>query len=135
MALNRVSCRPNSFTLSPHNPLTEGSSAPQIGYTPKIATEPPRLPIAPAILDERFALELLEGDSQLFLGVHHDGTVPGNGLADRLSRDEQEPHAVRLGGDGDLVAVAEAHQVTVPDQAFACHVEVVPAHDFVAVGV
>jgi hypothetical protein len=40
MALDRVSRRPNSFTLSPHNPLTDGSSSPHIGYTPKIATEP-----------------------------------------------------------------------------------------------
>jgi hypothetical protein len=39
MALNRVSRRPNRFTLSPPNPLTDGSSSPQIGYTPKIATE------------------------------------------------------------------------------------------------
>jgi hypothetical protein len=97
-------------------------------------SETARLPITPAILDERALLDLLEGDSKLFLGVHYDGTVPGDGLADRLSRDEKEPHAFRLGSDGDLVAVAEEHQVTVPDQAFALHVEVVPAHGFVAVG-
>src|SRR5437899_2111788 len=50
------------------------------------------LPIAPAILDERSSLELCEGDPKLFLGIHHDGTVPGDGLADRLARDEQKPH-------------------------------------------
>jgi hypothetical protein len=96
---------------------------------------PCQLHIAPAILDERSSLELFEGDSKLFLGVHHDGTVPGDGLADRFSRDEQEPHAFGLGRDGDLITVAEEHQVTVPDQAFTCHVEIVPAHGLVAVGV
>src|SRR5439155_17587240 len=75
-------------------------------------------PIAPAILDERASIELFEGDTQLFLGVHHDGTVPGDGLADRLAGDEQKPHTFCLGGDSDVIAVAEAHEVTVPDQAF-----------------
>src|SRR6266705_337905 len=93
------------------------------------------LPIAPAILDERSSLELCEGDPKLFLGIHHDGTVPGDGLADRLARDEQKPHTFRLGGDSDLVAVTEEHQVTVPDQAFTLHVEVVPTHGFIAVRV
>src|SRR5439155_14075969 len=92
-------------------------------------------PIAPAILDERASLELFEGDTKLFLGVHHDGTVPGDGLADRLARDQKKPHPFRLGGDSDQVAVAEEHQVTVPDQAFTLHVEVVPTHGFIAVGV
>src|SRR5215813_4416549 len=60
-----------------------------------------RLLIAPAIFDERASLELFEGDTQLFLGVHHDGTVPGDGLADWLARDEKKPHLVCLGGDSD----------------------------------
>ena len=43
MELKRVSLRPNN-AVSPHNPLTDGGSSPQIGYTPKIATEPGQVP-------------------------------------------------------------------------------------------
>ena len=44
------------------------------------------------------------------LGVHHDRTVPGHRLLDRLSRDEQEadPLVARL--HHDLVAAIEQHQ-------------------------
>jgi hypothetical protein len=40
MALKRVSLPLSSSTLSPHNPLIDGGSLPQIGYRPRIATEP-----------------------------------------------------------------------------------------------
>jgi hypothetical protein len=43
-----------------------------------------------ALLDERSAIPLLERRAQLLLRVHPDGTTPSDGLADGLSRDEQE---------------------------------------------
>src|SRR5918911_5058924 len=99
------------------------------------ASDTVRRALAAAILAKRAARELLEGDAQLVLGVHHDGTVPGDGLAERLARDAQQPHALRLGRDGDLVAVTKDHQVTVPDQAVAGHVAVVPAHGVITAGI
>jgi len=41
-----------------------------------------------AMLDERSLLQLLERGAQLFLGVHHDRTVPGDGLPYRSAGDQ-----------------------------------------------
>jgi hypothetical protein len=43
MVLKRVSLRPNSSTLSPHNGFIGGGSLPYIGYKPNFATymDPP----------------------------------------------------------------------------------------------
>src|SRR5262249_9648429 len=65
------------------------------------------------ILDEVAALELLERDAQLFLRVHDDRPLPGDGLADRLPRDEDEARPLVAGADGDAVAVAEVDEVAV----------------------
>src|SRR5687767_10002713 len=90
------------------------------------------LGLAPALLDERLPLKLLERDAKLLLRVHHDRPVPRDGLANGLSRDEEKPYVLRLRRDGDLVAVPEEDQVTITDQPLALHVEVVRANSLVA---
>src|SRR5262249_50784929 len=70
-----------------------------------------------SVFDEGAALELLERDAKLFLGVHHDRPLPCDRLADRASRYEQKPDRLRLGADGDDVARAEGHEVAIADLA------------------
>ena len=50
------------------------------------------------VLDERPFLELLKGNAELFLGIHDNGAVPGDRLADRLSRYEKKADRDILGG-------------------------------------
>src|SRR5262249_9768309 len=42
------------------------------------------------LLDERAVVQLGEGLPQLGLGIHHDRTVPGDRLLDRLARDQEK---------------------------------------------
>src|SRR4029079_11178525 len=64
-------------------------------------------------LDERTRLELLVGDSKLFLRVHHDRAVPRDRLVDRLARHQQKSHRLVSGGHGDKITVGEPHEVHV----------------------
>ena len=47
------------------------------------------------------------------LRVHHDRSIPGDRLLDRLSRDEQEPDALVAGLHDDFVAAVEQHERSV----------------------
>ena len=49
-------------------------------------------------LDEGVALQLAERGLQLFLRVHDDRPLPGDRLADRLARHQQEAHGLALAG-------------------------------------
>jgi hypothetical protein len=49
------------------------------------------------VLDERPAAILFKGYSQFLLGVHHDGAIPGNRLADGFSGYQEEPDRFILG--------------------------------------
>jgi len=62
------------------------------------------------VFGEGAALVFLKGDLQFFFGVHDDGSVPGNGFADGLARDEEDPRDLGFGGDSELLAVGEAEQ-------------------------
>ena len=44
------------------------------------------------VLDERVIIQLVEGNLQLPLRVHDDGTVPCHRLADGFPGDEQKAH-------------------------------------------
>jgi len=59
------------------------------------------------VFGEGVVLVLLKGDPQFFLGVHDDGSVPGDGFADGLARDEEDAHGLGFGGDSELVAIGE----------------------------
>src|SRR5713101_7586722 len=63
-----------------------------------------------AVLDERPVAQLGHGLLQFRIGVHHDRSVPGDRLLDRLARDQQEADAFLAGLDRHLVAAVEQHQ-------------------------
>src|SRR2546423_6878190 len=63
-----------------------------------------------ALLDERAAAQLAERLRELFLRVHDNGSVPRNGLPDRLARDEQEADPVVARLNGHLIAAIEQHE-------------------------
>src|SRR5215510_16240579 len=52
-------------------------------------------------LDERAAPQLVVGALQLLLRVHHDRPLPRYWFLQRLSRHQQEPHALFACVDGD----------------------------------
>ena len=60
-----------------------------------------------AMTDERAVVQLGHCLAQLFLRVHDDGSVPRNGLFERLTRDEQKANALGTGLDNDLIAAVE----------------------------
>src|SRR5215471_20763040 len=84
------------------------SSAPATG--PRSERREHATPAASAVLDEGAVAQLGDGLLQLGLGVHHDRPVPGDGLLDRLARDQQETDALLARLHGDLVAAVEQHQ-------------------------
>ena len=59
--------------------------------------QPCPLPRSAARVEERPGLQLGEGPPDLLLRVHHHRSVPGDRLADRRARHEQEAHAVVAG--------------------------------------
>ena len=61
-------------------------------------------------IEERPLAQFLERLAELLLRVHHDRAVPGDGLLERLSRDEKEPNPVVAGLHLDLVAAVEEHE-------------------------
>lgn len=87
------------------------------------------------MLDKRALLELFESHSQFLLGIHHDGTMPGNRFPDRSSGDQEKTQRLRFRGNRNGVAVAEEHQVSIADEPIALHVEVFVALKIVAEGV
>jgi hypothetical protein len=62
------------------------------------------------MLDEVAGLQLRPGLSKFLLRIHDDGSVPGDRLFDRLTRDQQEPDALIAGLNDDLVSAVEQHQ-------------------------
>src|SRR5215470_19479241 len=66
---------------------------------------PPRL-----CLQKCSALEFLESLPELLLRVHYDRAVPGHGLLDRLSRNQEEADPLVTGVDRDLVAAVEERE-------------------------
>src|SRR5215475_1137572 len=59
---------------------------------------------------KRPALQVLERLPELLLRVHYDWAVPGHGLLDRLSRNQEEPDSLVPGVDRDLVAAVEEYE-------------------------
>ena len=60
------------------------------------------------MLDEVAGLQLRHRLSKLLLRIHNDGSVPGDRLFDRLTRDQQEPDALVAGSyfAGELASAA-----------------------------
>src|SRR5215467_9879060 len=57
-----------------------------------------------AMPDEVAGLQLRHRLSKFLLRIHNDGSVPGDRLFDRLTRDQQEPDALIAGLNDDLVS-------------------------------
>src|SRR5450759_2316108 len=68
-----------------------------------------------SLLDERSVTQLRDRLLQLSLSVHHDRSVPGDRLLDRLTGYQQEADALRARLHCDLVAAVEQHQRAVAD--------------------
>src|SRR4030095_4851414 len=68
-----------------------------------------------ALLDERAAVELVECPLKFCSRVHHNRTIPGDRLFDRLAGDEQEPDSFITGLHRDLVTAVEEGQGPGPD--------------------
>jgi hypothetical protein len=79
------------------------------------------------MLDKRPVAILLEGCSQLFLGIHYNGAVPGHWFADRLARDEQKTQRPFFRGYAYGIAIIEGNQGFSFAQALAVKVEIVLA--------
>jgi hypothetical protein len=62
------------------------------------------------MLDEVAGLQLRHRSSKFLLRVHDDGSVPGDRLFDRLTRNQQEPDARITGLNDDLISAVEQHQ-------------------------
>jgi hypothetical protein len=62
------------------------------------------------MLDEVAGLQFRHRLSKFLLRIHNDGSVPGDRLFDRLTRDQQEPDALIAGLNDDLVSAVEQHQ-------------------------
>src|ERR1700733_8708285 len=63
-----------------------------------------------AMFYETSTLQLRHCFTQLILRVHHNWTVPGHRLLDRLAGDQQEPDAFVTRAHRDLVPTVEQHQ-------------------------
>src|SRR5207237_8060586 len=72
-----------------------------------------------SMLDERAVLELFDRLLDLPAAVHHDRTPPGNRLAERLTRHQEEPRRRVAGLHPDRTATLAAHGMTVLDPADA----------------
>src|SRR2546429_4939298 len=59
---------------------------------------------ASAVLDEGAVAQLADGGLKLGLGVHHDGTIPGDRLLDRLAPYPHGADALLVRPPPDLVA-------------------------------
>jgi hypothetical protein len=59
------------------------------------------------VLDERPVAQLADRGLQFGLGVHHDRSVPGDGLLERAARAQQAPDTLLAGLHDDLVATVE----------------------------
>jgi len=86
-----------------------------------------------SVLDERPVLVLFEGDPQLLLGVHDDGTIPSDGLADGLAGNEQEANLILLSAYGHLVSVAIVNNRLISANTTSLKVEVVVSDYLMAV--
>ncbi len=62
------------------------------------------------LLEERAFLKFGECLSQLLLRIHHDGTVPRDGLFERLSRDQKKSDSIVPGLYGDFVATIKKYE-------------------------
>src|SRR5437660_2484157 len=78
---------------------------------PKAGNRPPN-PLL-LLFQECPLLQFLERLPELLLGVHDDRAVPGHGLLERLSRDEEEPDSVVSGLYFELIAPIEENQRTI----------------------
>ena len=88
------------------------------------------------LFDKLAAIIFLEGNLQLFLGIHDDGTVPGDRLVQRLAGNKQEPDRPVGGGHLHLVAfmLVENHGLGVAD-APAFHIELAMAHHLIGISI
>jgi len=86
------------------------------------------------MLDKRPVAILLEGCSQLLLGVHNDGAIPGHWFTDRLARNEQKPQWPLCRGYGNSIAFAEGDQGFSFTQALAVEVKIVLADHLCTAG-
>ena len=59
------------------------------------------------VADEGAAVEFGAGLAQFRLGIHDDGTVPGDRLLERLAGDEQEANTFGSGLDDNFIAAVE----------------------------
>lgn len=86
---------------------------------------------SPPVFDEISLTVLFEGDAQLIMGVHHDGTLPGNGFTDGFAGYEQKAQSMLLCIGHDLLAIIEEHQHPVTDEGISFNVEIAASLDFV----
>src|SRR5712692_3220350 len=67
-----------------------------------------------ARLEKRAVAQLVVGGAQLLFGVHHDRSIPSDGLLDRPPRDEEKPDSCFSGLHRDLIAAVEQHERAIP---------------------
>ena len=87
------------------------------------------------VLDERAFLVLAEGGADLLFGVHHDRSVPGDRLAQRLAGDEQEASSVRSGGGLHFVTITEYDETVVAKERIAIQVKVIITNRVIIEGI
>ena len=80
------------------------------------------------MLQEGTPVQFLEGLFELFLGVHHDGAVPGDRFLQRLAGYQQKADAILAGLDFDFVAAVEEDQRAIVGLRGRCGVQ--PADAF-----
>src|SRR5207244_4923551 len=68
------------------------------------------LPISLRTFKERPVLKFGECLLQLLLRIHHDGTVPGNRLLKRLSRNQQKANSIIPGLNRHFVAAVKQYE-------------------------
>ncbi len=86
------------------------------------------------VLDEGALFVLLEGDPQLFLRIHHDRTVPGDRLPDRLPGYEEKPDRFGFRRNRDLLPVGKQDEIPIGRKRMPLDVEIVLPLDLIGKG-
>ena len=86
--------------------------------------------------DESPLLVFIESNSQLLLGVHDDGPVPGHGLSDGFAGYQEEADGGFFGGDQDLISGALVDsQILRAQEALSLEIKIIGPDDFMFVGI
>jgi len=77
------------------------------------------------VLYERPVPVFFKCDTQLFLGIHDDWTVPGYGFTNGLPRDQEEPDGICVRRDLYLVTIIKQHERPIAHDRVSLHIEVI----------